>query len=129
MIAKKQIWLMSVLKENLYPRKSQPGIMYGLSKIHKPLIKNFPNCVLYFQPLIQLPIPTFFVPLLKCFTMNEYTFKDSFEFAKDIINQSSNCLTTSLDVNSLFTHVPFDETIEICIDEFFKSGKEMFEML
>ena len=129
MIAKKQIWLMSVLKENLYPRESQPGIMYGLSKIHKPLIRNFPNCVLYFQLLIQLPIPTLFVPLLKCFTMNGYTFKDSFEFAKDIINQSSNCLTASLDVNSLFTHVPFDETIEICIDEFFKSGKKMFEML
>ena len=129
MIAKKQIWLMSVLKENLYPRESQPGIMYGLSKIHKPLIRNFPNCVLYFQLLMQLPIPTLFVPLLKCFTMNEYTFKDSFEFAKDLINQSSNYLTTSLDVNSNFTHVPFDETIEICIDEFFKSGKKMFEML
>ena len=78
---------------------------------------------------MQLPIPTLFVPLLKCFTMNEYTFKDSFEFAKDLINQSSNYLTTSLDVNSNFTHVPFDETIEICIDEFFKSGKEMFKML
>ena len=69
--------------------------------------------------------------------MNEYTLKDSFEFAKDIINQNSNCFMASLDVDSLFTNVPLDETIKICIDELFKSEmtvsglnkKEMFEML
>ena len=31
------------LYKKLYPSGSQPGIMYGLSKIHKPLVKNFPN--------------------------------------------------------------------------------------
>ena len=31
------------LYKELYPRGSQPGIMYGLSKIHKPLINNFPK--------------------------------------------------------------------------------------
>ena len=69
--------------------------------------------------------------------MNEYTLKDSFEFAKDIINQNLGCFMASLDVDSLFTNVPLDETIKICIDEFFKSEmtgcrlnkKEMFEML
>ena len=69
--------------------------------------------------------------------MNEYTLKDSFEFAKDIINQNSGCFMASLDVDSLFTNVPLDETIKICIDELFKSEttvsgldkKEMFEML
>ena len=43
----------------------------------------------------------------------------------------------SLDVDSLFTNVPLDETIKICIDELFKSEmtvprlkkKEMFKML
>ena len=53
--------------------------------------------------------------------MNEYTLKDSFEFAKDIINQNSGYFMASLDVNSLFTNVPLDETIKICIDELFKS--------
>ena len=33
----------------------------------------------------------FFFPLLNFFTMNEYTLKTSFEFAKDIINQNSKC--------------------------------------
>ena len=68
--------------------------------------------------------------------MNEYTLKDSFEFAKDMINQNSNCFMASLDVDSLFTNVPLDEIIKICIDELFKSEmtvpglnkKEMFEM-
>ena len=79
----------------------------------------------------------FFVPLLKCFAMNEYTSKDSLEFAKDITNQNSNCFMASLDVDSLFTNVPLDETIKICIYELFKSDmtvsglnkKGMFEML
>ena len=31
------------LYKELYPRGSQPGIMYGLSKIRKPLISNFPK--------------------------------------------------------------------------------------
>ena len=69
--------------------------------------------------------------------MNEYTLNDSFEFAKDIINQNSGCFMESLDVDSLFTNVPLDETSKICIDELFKSEmtmcelnkKEMFEML
>ena len=48
--------------------------------------------------------------------MNEYIFKDSFEFAKDIIIQNSNRFMASLDVESIFTNVPPDETIKICID-------------
>ena len=69
--------------------------------------------------------------------MNEYTLKDSLEFAKEITNQNSNCFMASLDVDSLFTNVPLDETIKICIDELFKSEmtvseinkKEIFEIL
>ena len=46
-----------------YPRGSQPDIMYGLSKIHKPFINNFPKATYGWA--------RFFVPLLKYFTMNE----------------------------------------------------------
>ena len=127
------------LCKGLYPRGSQPGIMYGLYKIHEPLINNFPKL----RPILSaINIATynwanFFVPSLKCFTMNEYTLRDSFKFAKDIINQNSNCFMASLDVDSLFTNVPFGKTIKICIDELFKSEmtvsglnkKEIFEML
>ena len=127
------------LYKELYPRGSQPGIMYSLSKIHKPLINNFPKL----RPILSVinkatySCAKFFVPLLKCFTMNDYTLKDLFEFAKDIIDQNSGCFMASLDVDSLFTNVPLDETIKICIDELFKSEmrvcglnkKEMFDML
>ena len=69
--------------------------------------------------------------------MNEYTPEDSFEFAKDITDQNPNCFMASLDVDSIFTNVPLDETVKICIDELFKSKmtvsglneKEIFEMI
>ena len=125
--------------KELYPIGSQPGIMYGLSKIHKPLINNFPKL----RPILSAintatySWATFFVPLLKNFTMNQYTLKDSFEFAKYIINQNSGCFMASLHMDSVFTNVPLEETIKICIDELFKSEmtvyglnkKKMFGML
>ena len=110
-----------------------------MSKIHKRSINNFPKLLLV---LSAINAATYrwayvFVPLLNCFTLNEYTLKDSFEFAKDITNQSLNGFMASLDVDSLFTNVALDETIKICIDKLFKSEmtvsglnkKEMFEML
>ena len=60
------------LYKELYPRGSQPGIMYGLSKIHKPLINNF----LKLRPILSaINTATYgwakiFVPLFKCFTIN-----------------------------------------------------------
>ena len=54
------------LYKELYSRGSQPGIMYGLSKIHKPLINTFPKL----RPILSV-ISTgwakFFVPLLNFF--------------------------------------------------------------
>ena len=99
--------------------------MYGLSKIHKPLVNGFPKL----RPILSA-INTgnykwakFFVPLLKPFTSNNYTVKDSFDFAKDITQQSSKLFMVSLDLDSLFTNVPLDETIEICVNELFKSSQ------
>ena len=78
----------------------------------------------------------FFVPLLKPFTPKNYTVKDSFDFAKDITQQSSKLFMASLDVDSLFTNVLLDETIEIYVNELFKSSqtvsglnKQVLEML
>ena len=97
--------------------------MYGHSKIHKPLVNGFPKL----RPiLVAINTGTykwtnFFVPLLKPFT-NNYTIKDSFDFAKEITQQSSKLFAASLDVDSLLTNVPLDETIEICANELFKSS-------
>ena len=53
--------------------------------------------------------------------MNVNTLKDSFELAKDITNQNSNCFMASLDVDSLFTNIPLGKADKICLDELFKS--------
>ena len=37
------------LYKSLYPEASQPGIMYGSSKIHKPLVNGFPK----FRPILS----------------------------------------------------------------------------
>ena len=65
----------------------------------------------------------FFVPFLKPFTSNNYTGKDSFDFAKNITQKSSKLYMASLDVDSLFTNVPLYEAIEICVNELFKSSQ------
>ena len=127
------------LYKSLYPQGSQPGILYGLSKIHKPLVDKFPKL----RPILSaLNTSTykwakFFVPVLKDLTCNNFTIKDSFEFAKNITEQDSRLFMASLDIDSLFTNVPLDETINLCINELFKcdnktcgmSKTEMFEML
>ena len=53
----------------------------------------------------------FLVPFLKLLTTNDYMLKDTFEFLRDILNQSPNLFMAILDVDSLFTNIPLDETI------------------
>ena len=60
------------------------GILYGLCKVHKQLVDNYPS----FRPItstIKTPtynIAKFLVPLLEPITTNVYTVKNSFEFAQ-----------------------------------------------
>ena len=97
--------------KNLYPQGSQPRVLYSLSKIHKPLVNNIPKL----RPILSaLNTGTykwakFFVPLLRDLTSDEYTIKDSFDFAKVIYEQNSDLHMLSLDVDSLFTNVLLDD--------------------
>ena len=47
--------------------------------------------------------------------MNEYTIKDSFSFAEELLNYDSNLIMASFDVESLFTNIPLQETIDLCV--------------
>ena len=115
------------LYKSLYPQGSQPGILYGSSKIHKPLVNGFPKL----RPILSAlntgtyKWPKFFVPLLRHLTSNEFTLKDSFESAKIICEQDTGLFMASLDVDSLFTNVPLEETINICANELFKSNSNI----
>ena len=51
--------------------------------------------------------------------------KDPFEFAKIICEQDAGLFIASLDVDSLYTNVPFEETINICVNELFKSNSNI----
>ena len=60
-------------------------------------------------------------PILDPLTKNEYTVEDSFHFAEEICEQDPSLSMGSLDVDSLFTNIPFDETIDICINQLFEN--------
>ena len=62
----------------------------------------------------------FLVSILNPLTKNEYTVKDSFQFAEDTCEQDPTLSMGSLDVDSLFTSVPIDETIDICVNQLFE---------
>ena len=90
--------------------------------VHKPLVNDIPK----FQPILSpLHSPTYKLSkylnkLLKPYTSNEYTAKDTFSFAEDIRKQDSTVFMSSLDVDSLFTNIPLQETIDICCDLLFR---------
>ena len=65
--------------------------------------------------------PNNLVPILEPITANEFTIINSFEFAKELIEQDSRFFMARLDVESLFTNtnIPLEETINISYDSLF----------
>ncbi len=126
---RKLIKTLNILKKNkfdrnlyskLAPSGSQPGRMYGLGKVHKPGCPMRPILSAIGTPSFKLA--KFLVPILAPITTNDYTVKDSFTFAKDISGKDSDGLfMASLDVKSLFTNIPLNETIDICVENLFSS--------
>ena len=103
---------------------SRPGLLYGLCKVHKAIVDICPP----FRPILSaIGTPTykiakFLVPVLNCVTVNEFTIKESFAFAKEIVDQESSLFMASLDVDSLFTNIRLDETINICTESIFNES-------
>ena len=60
-----------------------------------------------------------FLPILKYLTCNEYSVKGAIDFTKEILQQNSVCFMASLDIASLFTNIPLDETVNICLNDSF----------
>ena len=104
--------------KSIKPVGSRPGILYGSGKIHKETCKGLPP----FRPILSaIDTPTyklskFLLKFLTPSTANQYTVVDSFHFAEEICQQDSNLHMASLDVDSLFTNIPLNETIDICVD-------------
>ena len=56
-------------------------------------------------------------------TANEFTVIDSLHFAEKICQQDSTLHMTSLDVYSLFTNIPLEETTNICVDNLYNDNE------
>ena len=124
------------LYNSLFVSGSNPGILYGLPKIHK--VGNPMRPIFSAINTPSYNICKFFVPILKKLTTNEFTTDNSYNF----VEKNSKCRNTknlymvSFDVESLFKNIPLEETINICILELFKNcnlvvgiGRENFKKL
>ena len=87
-------------KRDLYPSGSQLGVLYGLAKIHKALEDEIPS----FQPILSAigtstyKLAKFCDQLLKPLTNSEYTVKDTFSFAKEVLEFDASLFIASFDV-------------------------------
>ena len=98
--------------------------MYGLPKIHKPNFDvNFP-----FRPIFaayntaSYKLSKFLIPVLAHLTTNQYTVSNSYSFSESIREINSRGLyMCSFDVESLYTNIPLEETINICLNLLFPS--------
>ena len=112
---------------HLYPCGSRPGILYGMAKVHKPVADRCPS----FRPILSAintpsyKLAKFLVPLLTPLTSNDYTIKDSFSFAEEVSSFDCAHYMTSFDIESLFTNIPLEETINICVDKLFENNTKV----
>ena len=95
------------------------------------LIKILSIFVHFFWPILSVinapsyKLAKFLVPILKSLTSSGYTVKDSFAFAEEIVEQDSEFFMGSLDVDSLFTNIPLEETIDICTNTLFENMEKV----
>ena len=100
----------------ILPCGSSAGVLYGLPKVHKA------GCP--FRPIVSsvntynYNLASFLVSVLKPISTNQFTIKDSFSFVDWVkSHKHNNEIMCSFDVCSLFTNVPLDETIQICLNK------------
>ena len=53
---------------------------------------------------------------------NEFTLKCSFDFAEEVVSYDHNLCMDNLDVESLFTNIPLEETIKNCVNDLFSNN-------
>ena len=102
----------------ILPSGSTHGFLYGLPKVHKS------GCP--FRPIVSsvntynYNLASYLVRVLQPISTNKFTAKDSFSFAEWAKTYNHNGeYMCSFDISSLFTNVPLDETIQICLDKLY----------
>ena len=108
----------------LSPCGSKPSVLYGLSKVHKTVVDNKPKQ----RPILSaINTATYDLSkfLVKPFTKNKLTARDSFTFANEVRSCATDSIMASLDVEALFTNIPLEETINICVKLAFKDSDKV----
>ena len=79
----------------------------------KPVVNNLPKFwpILFAINTAQYNTDKFSMSILVPLTQNEFSIKDSINFAKEIRTYNSSLYMASLDVESLFTNILLNETI------------------
>ena len=101
---------------------SRLAIIHALAKVHIIVRDDLPS----FRPILSaIGTPTykpakFLDPILEPLTTNEYTIKDPFTFAGQLQNIDSKLVIASFDIESLFTNISLQETIDLCMENLFQ---------
>ena len=125
--------------DSICPVGTTPGILYGNPKVHKTVV----NSTSKFRPILSaINTPTYSLakylnPILPPLTINEFTVKKSFDFAEEVVSYDNKLYMASLDVESLFTNIPLEETIKNGVNDLFSnnfysgklSRKDLYELL
>ena len=77
----------------------------------------------------MLHLAKFLLAFLTPLTENQCTVTDTFHFVEDICKQHPNFHMATLDVDPLFTNIPLDITIDICIDSLYKDNENTLYIL
>ena len=98
-----------------------------MAKVHKPVITQCPSL----RPILSAintpsyKLAKFLVLLLTPLTSNDFTIKDSISFAEEVSSFDCAHYMTSFDIESLFTNIPLEETISICVDRTFENNTKV----
>ena len=111
-------------RRHLKPVATRPEVMYGSCKVYKKCVDGCPS----FRPslsalqTVTYKLEKYLVPILEPLTKNKCIVKDSFNFTTEIVEQDSSNFMRSLDIDSLFTNIPLEKSIEICTNNLFKNS-------
>ena len=83
------------------------------------LLMTAPDSALFCQRLEHLLVSWIFSSILSPLTVDEILVHNSLSFADEVSRFCPDHIMTSLDVETLFTNIPLNEVIDICIDDLF----------
>ena len=117
--------------KQLYPSASQPGLFFGLAKIHKLKDSQADVSDLPLRPVISnigtatYQISKHLAKILSPLTKSEFNIESTKDFIVKLkkMKIQSGYKMVSFDVVSLFTSVPLDYTINVILDKVYKDKR------